>query len=386
MARGEYILCLNAGSSTLKASLFEALPDGGVAEVHGRAATIDGVPDSRTLDQALLALGVSGPEAIRAVGHRVVHGGVEFRDAVRIDESVKAVIARLAVLAPLHNPPALAAIEAAQQRVPDVPHVASFDTAFFADLPLERIVYPLPYEWYRGHGIRRFGFHGLSHQYGAHRAEEMLAAREGAPGPDIAPVRYRVVVLHLGNGCSGAAVIDGKPVATTMGFTPMEGLMMGTRSGSVDPGILLHMLREEGLTVEELDNVLNQHSGLLGVSEVSGDYRAVEAAALAGHEQARLALAIDADRARSAVGALATAMGGIDALVFTAGIGEHAASLRADVCRGLEFMGLAIDLDRNTSAGPDADISLEGSPARILVLHTREDLMLARATRTVASI
>lgn len=369
---GPFLLCVNAGSSTLKASLFEAGSGGSVTEVEGRSATIDRVPSAEALDEALLALGISGPEAVRAVGHRVVHGGTEFREAVRVDGGVKAAIARLSVLAPLHNPPALAALEAAERRFPGVPHVAAFDTAFFSDLPREQVVYPIPYEWHERWGVRRFGFHGLSHQYCSGRAGEMLGGG-----------RHRVVVLHLGNGCSGSAVVDGKPVATTMGFTPMEGLMMGTRSGSVDPGILLHAVREEGLSADELDEALNHKSGLLGVSGVSGDFRAVLAAARAGQERARLAIAIYADRARAAVGSLATAMGGIDALVFTAGIGEHAAELRAEVCRGLEFMGLAIDLDRNAAAAPDADVSLTGSPARILVVHTREDLVVARETRRV---
>jgi acetate kinase len=191
--------------------------------------------------------------------------------------------------------------------------------------------------------------------------------------------RQRAVVLHLGNGCSASAVVDGKPVATTMGFTPMEGLMMGTRSGSVDPGILIHAMREEGLSVDALDEALNHRSGLLGVSGVSGDFREVEAAARAGHERARLAIAIDAARVRAAVGSLATAMGGIDALVFTAGIGEHAPSLRADVCRGLEFLGLRIDPDRNAAAAPDCDVARDDAPVRILVIHTREDWMIARS-------
>ncbi|MGE5178720.1 MAG: acetate/propionate family kinase [Bacteroidota bacterium] len=388
---GNYILCVNAGSSTLKASLFEARADGGVAAVEGRSVTVGRVPSAEALDEALRALAVSGPAAIRAVGHRVVHGGTEFREPVLVTAEVKAAIARLGVLAPLHNPPALAAMEAAEARFPGVPHVAAFDTAFFCDLPPEQTVYPLPWEWHRRWGVRRFGFHGLSHEYCSRRASEMLAAvdERRAPAPATAVAggasgaRDRVVVLHLGNGCSGSAVVAGKPAATTMGFTPMEGLMMGTRSGSVDPGILLYAMREESLTVDELDEALNDRSGLLGVSEVSGDFRAVESAARKGHEQAKLALSIYAARARAAVGSLAAAMGGLDALVFTAGVGEHAASLRADVCRGLEFLGVFIDLDRNAAATPDADVSLSG-PARVLVIQTREDLVLARAVRRVA--
>lgn len=372
--RGPFILCVNAGSSTLKASLFESRADGGIGEVEGRAVTIDRVPDAAALDDALRALGISGPEAIGAVGHRVVHGGTEFREAVLVDAGVKSAIARLAALAPLHNPPALAALEAAQRRFPGAPHVAAFDTAFFADLPPEQVIYPLPYEWHERWGVRRFGFHGLSHQYCSERAAEMLGP--GAAG-------LRIVVLHLGNGCSASAVVDGKPVATTMGFTPMEGLMMGTRAGSVDPGILIDMMRRGGLDVDELDDALNHGSGLLGVSGISGDFREVEAAARSGYQRARLALAIYANRAREAVGSLATAMRGLDALVFTAGVGEHAASLRSDVCGRLEFLGVRIDRERNVTCGPDEDLSAPDSAARVLVIRTREDKMVARAAQAL---
>lgn len=372
---GALILCVNAGSSTLKASLFEKRADGGVTEIEGRKVTIDRVPDAAALDDALRALGVSGSEAIRAVGHRVVHGGTEFREPVRVDDGVKVAIARLAALAPLHNPPALAALEAAERRFPDAPHVAAFDTAFFADLPRDQVVYPLPFEWHERWGVRRFGFHGLSHQYCAERAAEMLGGASGR----------RIVVLHLGNGCSASAIVDGSPVATTMGFTPMEGLMMGTRSGSVDPGILLHAMRERGLSADEVDEALNHRSGLLGVSGISGDFRDVEAAARSGHERARLALAIYANRARTAVGSLATAIGGVDALVFTAGVGEHAATLRADVCRGLEFLGVRLAAERNEGCAPDSDISIQDSVARTLVIRTREDLVLARSAEALVA-
>ena len=193
----------------------------------------------------------------------------------------------------------------------------------------------------------------------------------------------RIVVLHLGNGCSASALVDGSPVATTMGFTPMEGLMMGTRSGSVDPGILLHAMRERGLSADEVDEALNHRSGLLGVSGISGDFRDVEAAARSGYERARLALAIYANRARTAVGSLATAIGGVDALVFTAGVGEHAATLRADVCRGLEFLGVRLAAERNEGCAPDSDISIQDSVARTLVIRTREDLVLARSAEAL---
>ncbi|NJD62102.1 MAG: acetate/propionate family kinase, partial [Deltaproteobacteria bacterium] len=305
------VLVLNAGSSTLKFSLFsgrstEVAADGTV--LHPPA---DAVP-------AILA-SIRDPlsaDPVEAVGHRVVHGGRAFTETVTIDDKVIAEIARLSELAPLHNPPALAAIGAARNAIPGVPQVAVFDTAFFADLPPDRHVYPLPYEWYAEGGVRRFGFHGISHTYCAGRAAEFL----GRP-----PEGFRAVTCHLGNGCSATATLGGKAVATTMGFTPLEGIMMGSRAGSVDPGILLHAMERMGLSPQDLDEVLQRRSGLWGVSGISSDFRAVHEAAKAGSERAVLALAIYAHSVRAAIGALAVALGGVDALVFTAGVGENAA-------------------------------------------------------------
>ena len=245
-----------------------------------------------------------------------------------------------------------------------------FDTAFFAELPPTAHVYPLPYEWHTDWGIRRFGFHGLSHAWCAGRAREILDGR-----PDL-----RLVVCHLGQGCSAAGILGGKAQATTMGFTPMEGLMMGSRSGSVDPGILLHALRR-GLDPELLDETLNRSSGLLGVSGVSSDYRKVEAAALTGNERARLALDLYAGRVREAIGALAATLGGLDAIVFTGGVGENSASLRASVCERLEFVGVRLDSNRNETSEPDSDVAIAASPVRVLIIHTREDRMIAREAR-----
>jgi acetate kinase len=285
-------------------------------------------------------------------------------------------IARLSALAPLHNPPALTAIDAARRALPGVPHVAVFDTAYFADLPPERYVYPLPYEWYEERGIRRFGFHGISHAYCARRAAELLAR----PAKD-----FRAVTCHLGNGCSATASLGGKAVATTMGFTPLEGLVMGSRSGSVDPGILLYAMERMGIPPGELGEILQRRSGLLGLSGVSSDFRTVQEAAEDGNPRARLALSVYADSVRAAVGALAVALGGVDALVFTAGVGENAASLREEVCRGLPCLGLALDPERNRTLRPDADLASAGSPGRILILRAREDLEIARETIRVAS-
>jgi len=293
---------------------------------------------------------------------------------VVIDEQVVTALAGLSSLAPLHNPPAIAAIRRARELLPNVPHVAVFDTAFFAKLPPRSHVYPLPYEWHTDWGVRRFGFHGISHAYCAERARELLSGARD----------LRVVVCHLGQGCSASAVLGGRARATTMGFTPMEGLMMASRSGSVDPGILIHALRR-GVGVEDLDVALNRRSGLLGVSGVSSDYREVEASAKGGNERARLALDMYADRVRETVGALATALGGIDALVFTAGVGENSASLRAAVCERLEFLGLRLDRTMNEVAEPDCDVAAAESQGRILVIRTRENLMIAREARRVAA-
>lgn len=309
---------------------------------------------------------------VRAVGHRVVHGGTLYRESVVLDAQVVTALAGLSALAPLHNPPAIAAIRRTRELLPNVPHVAVFDTAFFGRLPPRSHVYPLPYEWHTGWGVRRFGFHGISHAYCAERARELLGGARD----------LRVLICHLGQGCSASAVHGGRARGTTMGFTPMEGLMMASRSGSVDPGVLIHALRR-GIGVEDLDAALNRRSGLVGVSGVSSDYREVEAAANAGNERARLALDIYADRVREAVGSLATTLGGLDALVFTAGVGENSASLRAAVCERLEFLGLRLDSDRNDAAEPDCDVAHPDSPGRILVIRTKENRMIAREVRRV---
>jgi acetate kinase len=314
---------------------------------------------------------------IQAVGHRVVHGGTGFQSATRVDDDVKATIARLAKLAPLHNPPALEAIEAAQAALPGVPQVAVFDTAFFARLPPRAYIFALPYEWYENWGIRRFGFHGISNTYCAGRAPELLGRSAS---------EFRLVTCHLGGGCSATAVRGGNAVATTMGFTPLAGLMMGTRSGSVDPGILIHLQRQCGLTVDDLDDALNHRSGLLGVSGISPDIAAVEAAAGQGNERARLAFHVFADTVRSAIGALAVTLGGVDALVFTDRVGEGSPALRAAACEGLECVGLRLDAQRNATCRPDADVATPDSPGRILVIHTLEELMIARETRRVLNL
>jgi acetate kinase len=394
------ILVINAGSSSLKFGLFDAeaqqtlatglidwraepgqaelviKPSGG-ASIHSR----ESVKDHRAavlhaVNRLANLPGAHGEaaKAMTAVGHRVVHGGTRFQDPVRIDAKVKSEIAKLAELAPLHNPAALEAIEAAESALPNITHVAAFDTSFFATLEPRAYVYPAPYAWFTDWGIRRFGFHGISHAYCTIRAAELM----GHP-----PSELRLIVCHLGNGCSVSAVRAGRSVQTSMGFTPLEGLMMGTRSGSLDPSILLHVQRRWKLNTDQIDHALNHESGLLSISGVSSDYRQVKSAAEKGNERARLALEIFADRIRATIGAYAVTMEGVDAVVFTAGIGEHAGDLRAAVCEGLQILGLRLDAGRNAACAPDADIASADSRGRILVIRTQEELMIARETRRV---
>lgn len=378
------VLLLNAGSSSLKASLLES--DGAVlvaqasADWAGRATRYacttpsgDGLSEEvpwtghaaavrRALDDLVLA-----PRALpAAVGHRIVHGG-EFRSSVRVGPEVRARIAALAELAPLHNPPGLETLAAAEALLPEAPHVAVFDSAFHATLPPAARTYPLPEAWTRDWGIRRYGFHGLSHAYCARRAAALLERPVDA---------LRLVICHLGHGCSATAVQGGRSVDTTMGFTPLDGLMMATRSGSVDPGILSHVQLRHGLGARDVEQALNHASGLLGVSGVSGDMREVLAAARAGNERAQLAFEVYTHRVRQAIGALAVTLGGVDALVFTAGVGQHSAEVRAAACRGLECLGLELDEEANGHCRADADVARRGARARILVLETREDLTM----------
>ena len=387
-------LVLNIGSSSLKFGLFDA--DATDALIHGSvhwqggSASLkiqngSGKADERDCDatdpggaataaiQAVLAA-TDDRQAIRAVGHRIVHGGTKFRTSVRIDDAVERDIRDLTELAPLHNPPALAGLAAARQALPELPQVAVFDTTFFRDLPRDSAILPVPRSWTEDYGIRRFGFHGISHSYCAHRAAEIL-------GDDLNLLR--LVICHLGNGCSASAVRDGQPVATSMSFTPLDGLMMGTRSGSIDPSIVLYLQKAKSLSREAIETALNEHSGLLGVSGVSGDYRKVEEAANSGNDQAQLALEIYIARVRAEIGALAATLGGIDALIFAAGVGENSASLRASVCSGLDFMGIHLDRSLNEGQPVDQNIAFPEATVGILVIHTREELMIAREVRQV---
>jgi acetate kinase len=394
------ILVINAGSSSMKFAVFdfeslEPLARGALdwagrtqqatISLHPRASDSltkqREVPDYHCgVAECLKLLAESrvtgvAPGSVRVVGHRLIHGGEEIRAPVRIDEAMKQAILRPVHLAPLHIPAVLQAIEACEAALPDALQMGLFDTAFFGALPPEVFLYPLPYQWYEEWGIRRFGYHGISHAYCAERAAELV---------DRDPDNLRLVICHLGQGASATATRGGVAVTNTMGYTPLEGLPMGTRSGTVDPGILLHVQREHGLTVAELDEMLHKRSGLLGVSGLSADFRRLESAAAEGHERAQLALDVYAHRVRAAVGALAVTLGGLDALVFTGGIGENSVWLRAEVCRGLECLGVHLDATRNEEGRADDDVATADSPVRVLLIHTREDYMIAREAKRLA--
>jgi acetate kinase len=306
------------------------------------------------------------------VGHRVVHGGQEYREATLITPEVKAAIRRLFVLAPAHNPANLEGIEAVEQVLPNVPQVAVFDTAFHANIPLEAAIYPMPYSFFE-QGIRRYGFHGISHQYCAEKAAQLL-------NRDLQSLR--LITCHLGNGCSLAAIRNGCGVDTTMGFTPLEGLMMGSRSGSIDPGVVIHLLRQD-YNVEQLDRILNQESGLKGISGVSGDMRQIHNAIASGNSRAQLAFNMFIHSLRKHIGAMLASLDGLDALVFTGGIGENVAQVRADACEAFKFLGLKLDSQKNAQSPVNCDIAAADSSVRVLVIHTEEDWAIASCVAAI---
>ena len=362
------VLVLNVGSSSLKGSIVDTVDLAAIAKDEvslGADATRQKGID-RTVRALLAKLEIVG---IEAVGHRVVHGGTRFRSAVRVDDRVLNGIEALAEFAPLHNPVAAATIRAARSALPNLPQVAAFDTAFHATLAEEQYRYPVPWRWQREYGIRRFGFHGLSVEWSTRRAAELL--NQSAD-------RLGLVVAHLGSGCSVTAVLNGRSVATSMGLTPMEGLMMGTRSGSIDPGILLYMLRTRRTGWRELEAALDHQSGLVGVFGRAAGMREIEKAAGEGNKRARLAIDMFVGRAAAGIAASATALPRLDALVFTGGIGEHSPSVRSATVGRLAPLGLgtipAMDV-RN-----DAVISPQGSAIALLRIEAREDAVIARAT------
>ncbi len=391
------ILVLNSGSSSQKACIYEigeTLPDhpplcmwegkiefgGGTATIAAKnsmgAAVKEQLPISSREEVVRHLLrtardgktrAIGSVDEIDAVGHRVVHGGPHFEDPVVVTPEVRAAIASVSPLAPLHIRAELEGMEIVGSVLGAIPQIAVFDTGFHRQMPESSAIYPGPYEWAEK-GIRRYGFHGINHQYCAGRAAQLL--RKDATS-------LKLVSCHLGNGCSVTAIQGGRSVDTTMGFTPLEGLMMGTRSGSVDPGILTFLMRQEKLDAEKIDHVLNQESGLLGISGVSGDMRDILAAMQRGHERAKLAFDVYIHRLRVAIGGMATVLGGMDGLVFTAGVGENSPEVRAAACSTLAFLGLKLDRELNSRPFLDCDISTADSRVRVLVIRAEEDWAIA---------
>lgn len=309
---------------------------------------------------------------ITAVGHRVVHGGEKFSSSVLINDEVMDTLRECIELAPLHNPPNITGIEACQAIMPTTPMVAVFDTAFHQTMPKHAFMYALPYEIYEKYSIRKYGFHGTSHKYVAERAAVVL----GKPLESL-----KIVTCHLGNGSSIAAVKNGQCVETSMGFTPLDGLAMGTRCGTIDPAVVTYLMNKEGLSTKEVDNLMNKKSGVLGISGVSSDFRDIEKAADEGNERARLALDIFYYRVRKYIGEYAAVMGGVDAVVFTAGVGENNVPGRVEILEGLEFLGISIDLEKNSVRGKEIDVSTADAKVRTLVIPTNEELAIARETK-----
>lgn len=400
------VLVLNSGSSSQKSCLYQlgdTLPDQppackwegkiewtghkaeysiknsrGISRKGGEKEKEKDRPPLRSREQAIERLlnslwsgdtkAISGPSDIDAVGHRVVHGGPRYFEPAMINARVKAAIKSVSVFAPLHNRAELEGMEIVTKLLGAVPQVAVFDTGFHRTMPLEASTYPGPYAWFK-QGIRRYGFHGINHQYCAERAAQLLKKDFRS---------LRLITCHLGNGCSLAAVRGGRSVDTTMGFTPLEGLMMGTRSGSVDPGILTYLIRQRQFSAPQLDDVLNKKSGLLGISGLSGDMREILAATKKGSERAKLAFDIYVHRLQSGIGAMIGVLGGVDALVFTAGVGENSPEIRAAVCDNFAFLGVALDTGKNQQSPRDVDISADGAKVRTVIIHAQEDWMIAR--------
>lgn len=385
------ILSINAGSSSLKFQLFEmpeekvitkglveriGLKDGIFSiSVNGdKKEFTQDIPDHgvavKILLDELLSNGIiKSFEEIDGVGHRVVHGGETFDDSALITEEALQKIEELSELAPLHNPANATGIKAFRQILPNVPHVAVFDTAFHQTMPESSFLYSLPYEYYKEYGIRKYGFHGTSHKYVSQRAAEMLER----------PIeQLRLISCHLGNGASIAAIQGGKSIDTSMGFTPLAGVTMGTRSGNIDPALIPYIMEKTGKTAEEVINVLNKESGLLALSGFSSDLRDIISSAEEGEERAELALSVFASRIHKYIGSYAAKLNGVDAIIFTAGIGENSAPVRSRVLKGLEFMGVYWDHEANQQFGGDRFISFPFSPVKVLVIPTNEEVMIAR--------
>lgn len=393
------ILVINCGSSSLKYQLIDMETEELMAKGLVERIGIDGSrikhetigkekktietpmqDHKRALELVMESLtneeygAIKSLDEIDAVGHRVVHGGEDFAQSVIIDEKVLKGIEDNVEIAPLHNPPNIMGIKACQRLLPNVKQVAVFDTAFHQTMPAESYIYALPYEYYEKYKIRRFGFHGTSHKYITNRAAEML-------GKDVNEVN--LITCHLGNGSSICAVKNGKSIDTSMGFTPLEGLAMGTRCGDLDPAILPFLMEKENLSTDEINTLINKKSGVLGISGVSSDFRDIEAARDEGNKRAKLALDIFEKRVRGYIGSYMTELDHVDALVFTAGVGENSIEMRESIVNGLKSLGIKIDTERNNVRGEDKLISADDSSIKIFVIPTNEELMIARDTKAL---
>ncbi|MGK9367650.1 acetate/propionate family kinase [Melioribacter sp. Ez-97] len=393
------VLVLNSGSSSIKYQFFDteqkiALAKGMVERIGMSSAVLTHTPHGKEkirivgeiLDHSIaieyvIAVLLSpnhgvikDKKEIDAVGHRVVHGGETFSGSVLITDQVMNAIKENIELAPLHNPPNIKGINATKEQLPNVPQVAVFDTAFHVQMPPKAFLYGIPYELYRKYKIRRYGFHGTSHRYVSERAAALLNR----------PIeKLKIITAHLGNGCSMAAVDCGKSVDTTMGFTPLEGLLMGTRSGDMDPSVILYIMGKEGLSISEANTLLNKHSGLIGLSGESSDMREIENAVLEGNKKAKNAFDVFTYRIKKYIGAYAAAMGGLDAVVFTGGIGENSDMVRKDVCADMEFLGIKLDENLNKNPQGEAVISSEDSKVKVLRIPTNEELVIALDTEKI---
>ena len=391
------VLVLNCGSSSIKYQFIDtnekfALAKGVVERIGMSSAVLshnrhdgDGIKIvGEILDHAIAieyVLGVmlsknhgviDDKNDIEAVGHRVVHGGETFSSSVLITDDVIQALQDNIELAPLHNPPNLKGIQAVKRILPDTPQVAVFDTAFHTQMPAKAFLYGIPYELYKKYKIRRYGFHGTSHSYVSRKAAEVLGKKVGD---------LKIVTAHLGNGCSMSAVSNGKSIDTSMGFTPLEGLLMGTRSGDMDPWLILYIMGKEGLSLNEANTLLNKHSGLIGISGESSDMREIIAAMNEGHKRSKYAFDIFVYRVKKYLGAYAAAMGGLDAFVFTGGIGENSAEVRSEVCKDLEFLGIELDEERNKNK--EELISKDSSRVPVLCIPTNEELVIAMDTSQI---
>lgn len=395
------ILVVNCGSSSIKYQLFNmtdesVLAKGLVERIGLEGAQLTHQPAGKekvvlTADIKNHSIGikmvldalthpdhgvVKSMQEINAIGHRVVHGAERFADSVLITPQVMDALEECIDLAPLHNPPNILGINACSELMPKTPQVGVFDTAFHQTMPKHAFLYGLPYEAYEKYGVRRYGFHGTSHRYVSQRAGELMKEHM---------TNLRIITCHLGNGASIAAVKNGKSVDTSMGFTPLEGLVMGTRCGEIDPAIITYLMKKEGLTPDQIDTYLNKKSGVLGLSGISSDFRDIEEAANEGNERAQLALDVFAYKVRKYIGGYVAAMGGVDAIIFTAGLGENSVSMRDKICQGLEYLGTRIDPVKNNVRGKATEISVDGAKVKIFVIPTNEELVIARDTEQICA-